>query len=129
MAQQVTGQQQVDAVDLQGLSETEVVDRRRRGLGNTSSSKSNRSYFQIIRENIFVLVNIIMFALGLALIILGQVSDALLSVGVAFFNVMVGTVQEIRAKRVLDHIILLTRPQVTVRRGGKSALPIRQSWS
>ncbi|HJT58717.1 MAG TPA: hypothetical protein VJ761_19565, partial [Ktedonobacteraceae bacterium] len=87
MAQQVTGQQQVDAVDLQGLSETEVVDRRRRGLGNTSSSKSNRSYFQIIRENIFVLVNIIMFALGLALIILGQVSDALLSVGVAFFNV------------------------------------------
>ncbi len=81
--------------------------------------KTSRTYAQILRENVLVPVNIIMFALGLALVLLGQVSDALVSVGVAFFNVLVGTVQEVWAKRVLDRITLLTRPKVTVLRSGQ----------
>jgi len=115
-------QEKERSADLQGLSENEVAERRRHGLGNTASFKSSRSYALILRENLFVPVNIIMFALGLALILLGQVSDALISVGVAFFNVVVGTVQEIRAKRTLDRIILLTRPQATVVRVGREQL-------
>jgi cation-transporting ATPase E len=111
-------QEREQITDLQGLTENEVAERRRRGLGNTSSLRSSRSYALILRENLFVPVNIIMFALGLALIVLGQVSDALISVGVAFFNVVVGTVQEIRAKRILDRIILLTRPRASVVRDG-----------
>ncbi len=103
----------------QGLSESEAADRRRRGLGNVLPVKTSRTYAQILRENVLVPVNVIMFSLGLALVILGQVSDALISVGVAFFNVLVGTVQEVRAKRVLDRITLLTRPKVTVLRGGQ----------
>jgi cation-transporting ATPase E len=115
-------QERERSVDLQGLSQSEVANRRGRGLGNSARLKSSRSYAQILRENIFVPVNIIMFALGLALILLGQVSDALISVGVAFFNVLVGTVQEVRAKRVLDRITLLARPHVTVIRGGQEHL-------
>ena len=98
------------------------MDRRRRGLGNVLPVKTSRTYAQILRENVLVPVNVIMFALGLALVVLGQVSDALISVGVAFFNVLVGTVQEVRAKRVLDRITLLTRPKVTVLRGGQEQI-------
>jgi cation-transporting ATPase E len=104
--------------DLCGLSEAEVLERQARGLGNTTALRTSRSYALIISENVFVPVNILMFVLGLALILLGQVSDALISVGVAFFNVLVGTVQEIRARRVLDRIALLTRPHVRVLRSG-----------
>jgi cation-transporting P-type ATPase E len=111
-------QETEQGADLRGISENEVAERRRRGLGNTASFKTSRSYALILHENFFVPVNIIMFALGLALILLGQVTDALISVGVAFFNVVVGTVQEIRAKRTLDRIILLTRPRATVVRDG-----------
>ena len=111
-------QEQERSAEPQGLSEDEVVKRRRRGMGNTSSFKSSRPYTLILRENLFVPVNIIMFVLGLSLIVLGQVSDALISVGVAFFNVVIGTAQEIRARRVLDRIILLTRPQAAVARNG-----------
>lgn len=107
-------QEREPITDLQGLSENEAAERRRRGLSNTSSFKSSRPYTLILRENLFVPVNIIMLALGLTLIVLGQVSDALISVGVAFFNVVVGTVQEIRAWRILDRITLLTRPRATV---------------
>ena len=115
-------QEEVSTTDLRGLSETKVADSRRRGLGNSLPLKTSRSYAQILRENVFVPVNMIMFVLGSALILLGQVSDALISVGVAFFNVLVGTVQEIRAKRVLDRITLLTRPNVTVLCGGQEQL-------
>lgn len=115
-------QKKEQSADLRGFSENEAAERRRRGLGNTASFKTSRSYAQIVRENVFVPVNIIMFILGLALIALGQATDALISVGVAFFNVVVGTVQEIRAKRTLDRIILLTRPRASVVRDGRERL-------
>jgi|SRR5579885_1261332 cation-transporting ATPase E len=63
-----------------GLSEVEVIARRKRGMGNIFPLKSSRSYWQIMRENLFISVNVILFALGLALIVLGQVSDALIFV-------------------------------------------------
>ncbi|HEV2580440.1 MAG TPA: HAD-IC family P-type ATPase [Ktedonobacteraceae bacterium] len=109
-------------IEGQGLSESEATDRRRRGLSNVLPVKTSRTYAQIVRENVLVPVNVIMFALGLALVVLGQVSDALISVGVAFFNVLVGTAQEVRAKRVLDRITLLTRPTATVLRDGQERI-------
>ena len=50
--------------------------------------------------------------------IVGRPVDALVSLGVIMTNVIVGIVQEIRAKRTLDRIALLTRPTAAVVRGG-----------
>ncbi len=105
--------------NLYGLSEVEVLERRAHGLGNTVTFPTNRSSMLILRENVLVPVNILMFGLGGALILLGQVSDALISVGVACLNALVGSVQEMRARRVLDRIALLTRPQARVLRAGR----------
>jgi cation-transporting P-type ATPase E len=107
---------------IRGLSASEVEVRRARGQGNVTRLKTSRSYVQIIRENVFLFVNTIMFVLAVALLVLGQYSDALVSVGVVSFNVIISLVQEIRAKRVLDRIALLTRPRVTVVREGQERL-------
>ena len=107
---------------LQGLSASEVMERRTNGQGNRAALKTSRSSLQIVRENVFTTVNIILFALGIVLIILGQNSDALVSVSVALVNVLIGVVQELRAKRMLDRIALLTRPQVTAIRSGRETL-------
>lgn len=107
---------------LQGLSESEVMERRTNGGGNVAPLKTSRSYLQIVRENVFTPINTILFVLGIVLIILGQTSDALISVSVVFFNVLVSVVQEIRAKHTLDHIALLTRPQATAVREGQERL-------
>src|SRR5215470_16335502 len=107
---------------LQGLSEHEVLARRQQGLGNTAPLKTSRSYLQIVRENVFMLVNTIMFILIGALLLLGQYSDAIVSLGVVSFNVLISLVQEIRAKRVLDRIALLTRPKAVVMREGQERL-------
>jgi cation-transporting ATPase E len=102
-----------------GLSEREALDRRARGLGNTAPPPTTRPYRQIFLENVVTFINLILFGLGLALLLLGRVSDALISTGVISLNIVVSVVQEIRAKRVLDQIALLTRAAATVIRDGR----------
>ncbi len=104
---------------LVGLSEKEVAERRAQGLGNEMPIKTSRSYVQIVRENIFNPLNTLLYVLGITLILLGKVSDALISVGVVVLNVTVSVIQEVRAKRTLDQISLLTRPKTIVVREGK----------
>jgi cation-transporting P-type ATPase E len=50
---------------------------------------------------------------------MGRLDDAVLTGGLVGMNVIVGVVQEGRAKRHLDHIALLTRPTATVVREGR----------
>ena len=104
---------------LQGLTESEVAARRSQGLTNGLPVKTSRTYLQIIGENVFTPTNNILFVLGLALVLLGQVSDAVVSVTVVLLNVVVSVIQEVRAKRMLDQITLLNRPTTTVMRDGR----------
>ncbi|HUX88017.1 MAG TPA: HAD-IC family P-type ATPase, partial [Chloroflexota bacterium] len=97
-----------------GLTESEVLARRAGGLGNVLPAPTGRTYREIVRENVFTFVNNVLFGLGIALILLGHWTDALVSVGVVGVNLVVGVVQEVRAKRILDRIALLTRPRATV---------------
>lgn len=101
-----------------GLTEHEAAERRARGLGNSPPPPTGRTYWQILVENVFTFINMVIFALGFALVLLGRVGDALVSTGVILMNVLVSVVQEIRAKRTLDRIALLTRPVARVVRDG-----------
>ena len=99
---------------LSGLTEAEVTQRRSQGLGNKVPPPTGRTYIQIFRENIFTFINIVIFLLGMALVLVGRPSDALISLGVISANVLVSVVQEIRAKITLDRIAVLTRPTALV---------------
>jgi cation-transporting P-type ATPase E len=103
LSEQIT-QSSARSGSIQGLSASEVMERRANSQGNRATLKTSRSSLQIVRENVFTTVNTILFVLGIVLIILGQTSDALVSVSVVFINVLVGVVQELRAKRTLDRI-------------------------
>ncbi len=103
---------------IHGLSESEAQLRRRRGEGNNIKLRTSRSYGDILRQNVFAFINIVLFAIGAILITIGRVEDAIVSVLIILMNVLIGVVQEIRAKRKLDRIALLTRPKVTIIREG-----------
>ena len=102
-----------------GLSDAEAAKRRARGLGNTAPPATTRTYGAIVRENVFTFINNVLFLLGALLVLVGRPFDALVSVGVISTNIAVGIVQEVRAKRTLDEIALLTRPTASVVREGK----------
>jgi cation-transporting P-type ATPase E len=104
---------------MNGLTSSEVLARRAAGQGNDIALPTSRSYAEILRENVFTFINYVLFGLGIALVVMGRVSDALVSVGVVLVNTLVGVIQEVRAKRTLDKIALLTRPKATVIRDGR----------
>lgn len=110
---------ETEITSIRGLSASEVMQRRDNGQGNNVRLETSRSYAQIVRQNVFTFINTVLFAIGIVLVLLGLYTDALLSVGIAMMNVVVGLVQEMRAKRTLDQIALLTRPKATVLREGQ----------
>jgi len=104
---------------LAGLSEAEVELRRGRGEGNVVPLDSSRSYRRILFQNAFSFINTLLFAIVILLLVLGLVGDALLTASLVVANVVVGVIQEARAKRQLDRIALLTRPSASVIRDGR----------
>jgi cation-transporting ATPase E len=96
------------------LTAAEVEERRARGEVNRPPPPTNRTYSEIVQDNLFSFINNVFFVLAATLIALGRVSDALVSGLTVMLNVVVGVVQEIRAKRQLDQIALLSRPTARV---------------
>jgi cation-transporting ATPase E len=115
----VAGHADLPRTPASGLASAEVERRRAAGLGNVALPPTTRTYAAILRENVFTFVNNVLFALGFALVFVGRPMDALVSLAVISTNVIVGIVQEIRAKRTLDRIALLTRPTAAVVRDGE----------
>lgn len=114
-----SGKMVAQGAALMGLTESEVVARRDRGDGNNVNIQTGRTYGQILQQNFFTFINIVLFSIGIFMIALGLWGDAFVSVGVVALNVIVSVVQEFRAKQKLDQIALLTRPQTTVIREGQ----------
>jgi cation-transporting ATPase E len=103
----------------QGLAAAEVQQRRAQGLTNAVPAKSSRPLTRILRDNLLSITNVILFMVMIVLIVIGEPDDAVVTGGAVLINVIVGIFQEIRAKRQLDRIALLTRPKVTVIRAGQ----------
>ena len=101
-----------------GLTQREAEARAARGERNVLPPPTGRTYAEIVRENVLTFINIAIFTLGIALAVLGEPTDALVSLGIVAVNIAVGVVQEIRAKIVLDRIALLVRPAARVLRDG-----------
>jgi len=103
-----------------GLTEHEAQTRRANGQGNDAKIQTGRTYQQIIWQNVINLINVILFVIGAVMIGIGRWGDAFVSVGLIALNVVIGVFQEIRAKRQLDKIALLTRPKITLVRDGET---------
>ena len=97
-----------------GLSDAEAARRRSAGQGNDVQVHAGRTYRQIVRANVFNFINNLYFGLGILLIALGRYLDAVVAVGVILANTLVSLFQEIRAKRTIDRIAILTRPKATI---------------
>ena len=113
-------------MNINGLNTDEVTVRRAEGLVNTVESSVSRSYKDIFVENFLNWFNLVLIIIGLLLYIAGDPYSALSATGVIALNILVSTVQEVKAKRRLDKIAITLRPKVTVIRNG-SEIEIDQS--
>ncbi len=100
-----------------GLSAAEVADREVRGLVNAVPRTRTRSVTQIIRANILTRFNALLGGMLVVILIVGPVQDALFGF-VLVANAAIGIVQELRAKRTLDALTVLSAPKAHVVRDG-----------
>ncbi len=101
-----------------GLSSAEVADRVARGLANAIPEAPTRTVGQIIRANVFTPINLIVGILAALVIAAGSPKDALFG-GVIVANSVIGVVQELRAKKVLDQLSVINAPRAHVIREGQ----------
>lgn len=103
-----------------GLTSDEAA-RRRAAAPPRRRPKTSRSYAEILATNTFTVFNLILGALLAVTLAFGEYQDALFG-GVIVANTLIGIVQEVRAKRVLDRLALLVAPRARVWRDGEIAL-------
>ncbi len=101
-----------------GLTSAQVSERIAQGKVNQTSTLKTKSYKRIFYDNICTLFNLINVILFVLLLLVGSYKN-LLFIGVVFFNTIIGIIQEIRSKRSVDKLTILTESKVTVVRDGK----------
>ncbi len=100
-----------------GLTSAQVAERRARGLTNAGGERTSRSVAEILRANILTRFNFLLGALLAVILVFGQLQDALFGI-VLVTNALIGIAQELRAKRTLDRLAVLSAPRVRVIRDG-----------
>ncbi|MBF6318244.1 cation-translocating P-type ATPase [Nocardia cyriacigeorgica] len=102
-----------------GLTAAEVDERRRDGRTNDVPDRASRSVRDIVRANVFTRINAILGVLFVLVMATGSVIDGMFGLLIVA-NSAVGIIQEIRAKRTLDQLAIVSQAKPTVRRDGRS---------
>lgn len=107
-----------------GLTTLEVAHRRERGWENRESGTALRSEWEIIAHHSLTFFNLVFIVLAAVLVFAGSSVKNMTFLVVAVINTVIGCVQEIRAKRAVEKLTLLTRrPVKTVRDGSITEVP------
>lgn len=98
---------------LDGLTGAEVRERVARGEVNDVPAAPSRTVAQIVRANVLTRFNALLGALLVVILIVGPLQDALFGL-VLIANSGIGILQELRAKRTLDRLAVLSAPRARV---------------
>ena len=102
-----------------GLTEEQAAQRRAAGWNNAAQDSLSKTECQIVRDNVFTFFNFVFVALAACLFAVGAYRD-MMFLGIVAANVFIGIVQELRVKRTLDKVTLLSGSTACVVRGGRT---------
>lgn len=101
-----------------GLTNEEVQERIAQGQVNNNENPNTRTYKQIILENTLTFFNFLNLVLLVLVLLVGSYKNSMF-VGIIFINTAIGIIQEIRAKKTIDKLAILTESKTVVLREGK----------
>lgn len=109
-----------------GLTAAQVEERVRQGLVNTQATHISKTTGQIVRDNLMTFFNLINLILAVLVLTVGSYKNAAF-IGTVVCNTAIGIIQELRAKRTLDRLSLMSAARATVRReGAECSVPIEE---
>ena len=101
-----------------GLTQAQVKERMEKGWSNAPVDSPSKTTKEIIISNVFTYFNLIFLVIAVLLLLVGAFRD-LTFLPVIICNTLIGIIQEIRSKKVLDKLSVLNAPKATVMREGK----------
>lgn len=101
-----------------GLSTSMVEERIKNNLVHQDITVPTKSIKNIIKSHFFTLFNFLNFGLALAVILVGAYKNVLF-IGTVILNMLISIFQEIRAKKIVDKLSLISESKVIVIRDGK----------
>ncbi|MCL1900135.1 MAG: ATPase, partial [Promicromonosporaceae bacterium] len=104
-----------------GLSAAQVAEREAAGLTNDPGRREGRTFGQIVRANVFTPINAILSVLLAVILATGRWTNALFGF-VILSNSVIGIIQELQSRRVLDKLAVLNQQPVAVVRESEVVL-------
>ncbi|MDX2161566.1 MAG: HAD-IC family P-type ATPase [bacterium] len=110
-----------------GLTSADVAERQQRGETNAYQPRTGRSYWDIVRDNFLNLFNITLTALLIVVFFFRDWATLFTAGFSVITNTILGTLQEVSAKRKLDQLAAMAAKEVQVYRDGQLiTLPARE---
>nr|WP_162990739.1 cation-translocating P-type ATPase [Maliibacterium massiliense] len=100
-----------------GLTRAQAAARAAQHLDNRAQSARTKSISCIVRDNVCTLFNLINLVLAVAILAVGSYKNAMF-IGVVLCNMAIGIIQEVRAKRTVDKLSLMSAVKAHVVREG-----------
>lgn len=101
-----------------GLTNEQVMARVQNGYDNTPVEPPTKSIWQIIRKNLFTYFNFVFFILTICVIAVGSLRN-LTFMPVVIVNTLICIIQELRAKKTMDNLNIISTPRSVVIRDGQ----------
>lgn len=101
-----------------GLSEAEVLNYMQSGKFNKAIEAPSKTIKEIIKDNVYTYFNLVFLIIAILLILVGSFRD-LTFLPIIIANTLIGIVQEIRSKRVIDKLTMLNARTAKVVRDGE----------
>lgn len=98
-----------------GLNSLQVEERQNNNLINKQTKSLSKSYLQILISNIFTFFNVLLVTIAVFLIAVGAYADCFFLV-IVIANTLIGILQEIKAKKKVDQLSLMSIPEIKVKR-------------
>jgi cation-transporting ATPase E len=123
MAQKLKQPEPEMKIEIYGLTSGEVQERVEEGLVNGDQNIKTKSVGQILRTNILTFFNLLFLALAVLLFFfIPQNLNGYMQFGfivLVVINIVIGVWQELRAKKTIDKLSLISAPKVTAVRDGE----------
>ena len=101
-----------------GLTNEQVQERIAEGKVNVNENPNTRTYKQIILENTLTFFNFLNIALLVLVLFVRSYKNSMF-MGIILINTVIGIIQEIRAKKTIDKLAILTESKTVGVREGK----------
>ena len=101
-----------------GLSSEEVLIRQKEGLINKTKKNVTKSYGKMIYDNFFTFFNVLLYVFAVLVCLAGKYNQ-LLFLGVITANSVIGFIQDVRARLLVEKLSIVNNMKTIVVRDGE----------